>query len=117
MTMTEETPIASPYDYIKRLVAETLVGEFAKNPLIVMTGNGHVKNRIIDDLKVKIGQYYPCRLIIVEGQRISVSLDINCCVQTYSYSISDMQEAMDMRAYIRTGSWVRTVSLKKHLGA
>ena len=117
MTLTEETPIASPYDNIKRLIAETLVGEFANNPLIVMTGNGHVKNRIIDDLKVKIGHYYPCRLIVVDGQRITVSLDINCCVQTYSYSISDMQEVMDMRAYLRTGSWVRTVALKKNLGA
>ena len=115
MSLDTGVQVATPFDVIKKIIAETLVQEFTKNPLAILTATGNVKSGIISNIRARISEHYPCRSFVIDGMRVSVSLEINCCIQTFSYSICDMQDAMDLRAYLKTGSWVRTVSVKNNL--
>lgn len=115
MSLDTDVQVATPFDVIKKIIAETLVQEFTKNPLVILTATGNVKSGIISNIRARISEHYPCRSFVIDGMRVSVSLEINCCIQTFSYSICDMQDAMDLRAYLKTGSWVRTVSVKNNL--
>lgn len=115
MSLDTDVQVATSFDVIKKVIAEILVQEFTKNPLVILTATGNVRSGIISNIKARISEYYSCRSFVIDGMRVSVSLEINCCIQTFSYSICDMQDAMDMRAYLKTGSWVRTVYVKNNL--